>query len=158
MEPVHFYGEYDGEIELPESGVAEFKGKPHYFWLSAYRHEGPRCAEFELAPVSPEAFPLVVEQAGIWRRWELAYHGGEVPLETWPALPADRDADTRLRAFFEADHASSRKHVFRRVGTFQTSATYEEEMAGLPAKKWPVPGWYSAELQVTWSEVEYRAV
>lgn len=158
MEPVHFYGEYDGEIDLLESGVADFQGQPHYFWLAAYCRDVPRCAEFELAPVSHVAFSCVMEQAGIWRRWELAYHGGEVPLETWPALPSDRDADLRLREFFKADHARSREHTFRKLGAFQTSAKYRDEMSKLPAKKWPVPGWYSPELEVSWTAAPEYAV
>jgi hypothetical protein len=151
MERVHFYGEYDGETGLPESGVANFNGQPHYFWLVSYRQE-PYRAEFELAPVSKEAFALVLEQAGIWRRWELAYHGGEVSLETWPALASDREADEKLRRLISADQIEARQNAFVRIGAFQTSHAYTQRMAKLAGTRWPVPGWHSAELEVTWGE------
>jgi len=89
MEPVTIYWDFDGENDIPVSGVAEFQGKAHYFVLRGYEFDHPRTADFDLAPVSELVLPRILELAAIWRRWELAYHGGEVALDTWPALPIE---------------------------------------------------------------------
>jgi len=152
MEPVHFYGEFDGENDLPMSGVASFHGSPHYFSLVGYCFEVPRTAEYELSPVTEAVIPYVLELAAIWHRWELAYHAGEVPIESWPALPPDRETREQALSIIKADQVAAQDSLFIRAGTFRTSATYAQKMSSLAGKRWPVPGFYSAELEVKWSD------
>jgi hypothetical protein len=91
FESVHTVNEfYDG----PRLGVADFDGSPHVYrslWLDSddSNHE----EEFELAPISPDAFAAVIEDWEIWRRFERAFYTGEVQWSgeesDWGALPAE---------------------------------------------------------------------
>ena len=151
LEAVHYCWEMDDELELPEEGAADFGGSPHYFWFLGYRHLVPRSAYYELSPISEEAYRAIRELAAIWRRWELAYHGGDIALETWPAIPDDKERSTMLRTFLDQDRRASRPALFEARGTFNTSAQYLRKMAKFAGRKWPCPGWHSAELEVIWS-------
>jgi hypothetical protein len=76
---------YDG----PRRGIANFEGEPHLF-ESEFADIEDADDVFVLSPVSDETFRLALEKWQIWRRWERAFHAGETPMDTHPALPEDR--------------------------------------------------------------------
>jgi hypothetical protein len=127
FESVHTVNEYyDG----PRLGVADFDGRPHVYrslWLDAVDDDDD-CL-FALAPISPEAFAAVVEDWTIWRRFEHAYHHGQVQWSgedaDWGALPED---GTRHRQLAQAVEAAlvideSLRHLAR--GAFRAKGTPE---------------------------------
>jgi hypothetical protein len=82
----------------------------------------------------------------------LAYHGGEVPLESWPALPVDLEARKNAQSLVDTDQAKMRDFTFVRIGRFQTTSEYLDKANEFSGKRWPVPGWHSPDLEVEWSE------
>ncbi|MGE8453169.1 MAG: hypothetical protein ACN6OP_21660, partial [Pseudomonadales bacterium] len=64
--PVLTYFVYDGEMELPEEGVAIRSGRPHYFWL---RDPLPvlGTAVFDIVPIDQPFLEAVSEFETIWR-------------------------------------------------------------------------------------------
>ena len=85
-ERVHgILGYYDGILD----GVADFQGKPHAFVLEGDMDaEAPR---YRLKPLSADEFAHFEEYWQMWRRWEDAFHRGEVSTTSPPVLPTDRD-------------------------------------------------------------------
>jgi hypothetical protein len=81
MEQVHaVWDYYDG----PRSGVADYRNLPHYFecgWDAGNSNFGD---VFALTTLDEETFSVACEQWEIWRKWELAFHDGRVPLESHP--------------------------------------------------------------------------
>jgi len=49
-----------------------------------------------LMPLGDEAFAFALERWEIWRRYETAFHKGEVGAEHHPVLPAERDRYNEL--------------------------------------------------------------
>ena len=104
FEPVHTVTEYyDG----PRLGAADFDGVPHVYrslWLDAEDEWDDE--RFELAPLSPEAFAVVMEDWAIWRRFEDAYRAGDAQWSgdqtEWGALPEDRVRRDLLKPAVEA--------------------------------------------------------
>src|SRR5262245_46784233 len=96
---LHYFS-YDGEIDLPEEGIADVNGRPHYFWL---REEGsePRTAFFDLAPVDPDLLGWVTEVHAIWHEWDLAYHAGRVDLASHPGRAGNHPRFADLTARIE---------------------------------------------------------
>ena len=74
MEIVHAVWDF---YDSPRTGVADYRGQPHYFscqWDSAaddYSHT------YALSPIDSGTFDLVMEQWAIWRKWEFAFQAGE---------------------------------------------------------------------------------
>ena len=86
FEKVYAYWDWhDG----PLLGVADFCGQPHVF-LREFNEELDEYARFyRLAPLPPDALPLVEEAWTIWTRWLRANRAGLTGIETHPALPED---------------------------------------------------------------------
>jgi hypothetical protein len=86
---------YDG----PRQGVASFNDQPHFYDC---------CADvlgytdlFLLTPLTHTQLELVLEDWAIWRKWQLAFHSGETPEATHPALPADRARHEQLKSLLD---------------------------------------------------------
>lgn len=82
---------YDG----PRGGVADFEGRPHVYrslFVNLGRDANGQWLEdvFVLKPIDQEMLALVLEDWGIWLRWESAFKAGAAPHDSHPALPADR--------------------------------------------------------------------
>lgn len=77
---------YDG----PRSGIADFRGKPHFYYQPMEQSTGAGRDSFLLQPISDETFKLAMEDWAIWCRWERAFHSGRTTQDTHPALPQDR--------------------------------------------------------------------
>lgn len=83
---------YDG----PQGGIADFQGQPHAY-ASIFDNSTGYGPTFLLMPIDEELFRLAIEDWGIWLRWEAAFHGGQTPMETHPALPAERARHEELK-------------------------------------------------------------
>lgn len=88
---------YDG----PRCGIADFDGKPHVYESMWDDGSDNYSDVFRLSPVSDSLFSLALEKWTIWRRWETAFHCGEAPQDTHPALPADRTRHDELQQLLE---------------------------------------------------------
>lgn len=148
---IYTYFSYDGETDLPEEGVADFHGTPHYFWLRRCSTE-PNIGLFDLAPVDSELLAMVNEQQAIWHQWDLAYHAGEVELTTHPARAGNNQRYVELSTQVAQRVASLPKTENSVVGEVRATKEYVERMRPFIGQKWPAPGTHSPELEVTWRE------
>lgn len=86
---------YDGA----RGGIADFNRVPHIY-ESTFADIGDVPDDsidvFRLSPIATDLFTLALEDWAIWLRWESAFHRGETPHDTHPALPIDRDRHTEL--------------------------------------------------------------
>jgi hypothetical protein len=77
---------YDG----PVRGIAEFRGRPHYYERQ-FNAEADEWSEiYWLMPIDEETFRLAMEAWEIWKRWEAAFRDCRTTPATHPALPEDR--------------------------------------------------------------------
>jgi hypothetical protein len=84
---------YDG----PRLGIAELDGAPHIY-EAEFDHSADEYGDtYFLSPAEPELVASVLEDWEIWLRWQAAYKRGEVPHETHPALPAERERHEQLK-------------------------------------------------------------
>ena len=147
--PVLTYFVYDGEMELPEEGVAIHSGRPHYFWL---RDPLPvlGTAVFDIVPIDQPFLEAVSEFETIWREWDLAYHAGEVELSTHPGIQGNnlRFLELQEQIATQAEDLHSAAHQQR--GLVKLSERYLAEARRHGGKKWPIPGMRSAELEIVW--------
>jgi len=148
---IHTYFSYDGETGLPEEGVADFHGQPHYFWLRQSSAE-PRCGLFDLAPVDLELLEWARELEAIWHEWDPAYHAGKVELATHPVRAGSNPRYAELSAQVAQRARALHSTTSPVVGLVSTSAEYLARMRPFVGQKWPVPGTYSPELEVTWRD------
>jgi len=81
MEKVHAVWEYyDG----PRTGIADYRGHPHYFTCSWDPSSDDYSSTFALSPIKPETLALAMEQWALWREWEVAFHSGQASSESHP--------------------------------------------------------------------------
>lgn len=125
---------YDG----PRGGIADYRGQPHLF-ASEWADLANNYADtYLLSPVDPETFALAVEDWAIWRRWETAFHLGEVSQDTHPALPADRARHVELARLLAGRLAVDPVRAVRKLAEFRPRAD----------PGWSGLGW--APLEVRW--------
>ncbi len=143
------YFVYDGEIELPEEGVAICNGEPHYFWLRTPLPE-PGTAIFDVAPIDQRLLDAVTEYEAIWRKWNFSYHAGEVELSTHPLLEGNNPRYSALVEQIGTRAKALRKIAQQKRGLIELSEKYISDTHRYAGKKWPILGMRSAELEVTW--------
>jgi hypothetical protein len=81
FERVHMVWDmYDGV----RSGIATYRGSPHYFDCAFDRDNGGYTDVYELWPIDEDLLALATEQWQLYRAWERRFHSGEVPVETHP--------------------------------------------------------------------------
>jgi hypothetical protein len=150
-ERIHIYFSFDEEILLPEKGVADFQGSPHYFWLVEGLSE-PSTGVFELVPIDQEVFGLVNEVESIWHDWDAAYHAGMVGLETHPWRAGNNPRFVEMVSKIELRASALRDQAESAIGIVNASQAYLDHMRQFEGRKWPLPGAYSPVLEVTWRE------
>jgi hypothetical protein len=89
---VHDY--YDG----PRCGIAFFNGAAHWYDAVFDAAADDYSGIYALQPIDDALLALAMEDWAIWLRWHAAQQAGEVPLESHPALPADRLRHAQLTA------------------------------------------------------------
>jgi hypothetical protein len=124
---------YDG----PRLGIAEVNGIPHIY-EAEYDHNDEVFGDtYFLSPVDEELLSLILEDWGIWLRWDAAFKKDEVTVENHPALPADRER-----------HEAIKLAVGDRLRVNAKEAIYlKAEFRNLPAGK-ALDGW-----EVQWSQL-----
>jgi hypothetical protein len=71
---------YDGA----RSGLACFRGQPHYFDCELDPVDGGYTEIYRLWPIDQGLLALATEQWQIYRSWERRFHSGEESVETHP--------------------------------------------------------------------------
>jgi hypothetical protein len=150
-ERIRHYFSYDGETELPEEGVADYHGRPHYFWLRESLAER-RTGVFDLALIDSELLGWVDEAGAMWHEWDVAYHAGEVEVTTHPKIAGNNPRFVELAAQIEQRAQALRGNSTSVVGVIHTSPEYLELIRPFSGQRWPIPGLYSPVLEVTWRE------
>jgi hypothetical protein len=89
---------YDG----PRSGIANFQGRPHFYYQPLEQYGGSESNNFLVQPVDEETFRLAMEDWAIWCKWERAFLNGETTEETHPALSEDRARHEELERILSA--------------------------------------------------------
>ena len=95
---------YDG----PRNGVADFRGQPHIYLCMWDKANDDWAEEFLLEPIDAEFLEQVLNDWGIWRKWEASYHRGEVTADSHPGeseqiakiLDISKSASAKSRAKF----------------------------------------------------------
>lgn len=87
--------------DRPRSGIAFHDGD-----LVAYKSLWDIDADdysdqYGIAPIDENLLPLIEERLSIFIRWSNAFHAGETPRETHPALPADRSRYDELTSILD---------------------------------------------------------
>lgn len=99
FEPVYTVIDYwDG----PRAGVASLDGHPHAYESIFNEAEDEWDPDrFRLSAIPVDVLHLALEDWEVWRRFERAYHRGEISPEdvesNWGALPEDRDRHAELQ-------------------------------------------------------------
>ena len=110
---------YDG----PRRGIANFNGQPHLYDCVFADEKQDYSNLYRLTPVSEELFLLALEDWTIWKRWELAFHAGEVNLDSHPALPAERDRHLYLQSLLDEQLKTDTAGCLLRAGAFANAGT-----------------------------------
>jgi len=107
---------YDG----PRLGIAEFDGIPHIY-EAEFDHSNDECGDtYFLSPIGQELLALVLEDWGIWCRWDEAHKRGEAAIETHPALPHERARHEELKNLIGSRLKSDPINRSRFRGSFTT--------------------------------------
>jgi hypothetical protein len=109
-------------------GVADFRGSPHAFVLDGdFEAEAPR---YRLKPLHADEFALFLEYWHMWRRWEDAFHRGEVAGAAPAVLPADLPRHDEIEPIVKKALAVP-EHIGKVVrGDFRPAAEVIEERHG----------------------------
>ncbi len=133
---------YDG----PRGGIANYHGKPHVYSSLFDEVADDWSDTFLLQSVDEKTFRLAMEDWAIWCRWERAYHNGQTPHTTHPALPDERARHDELRVILTPKLKVDPKQAIRVRGRFEV-------------RKVPEPGVSSSsELIVFWTSLENTEV
>lgn len=116
FETVHtVFDYYDG----PRSGITDFRGKPHVYESIFDDTLDDYSDTFRLSPISDAVLRLALEDWAIWLRWETAFHRGETPRETHPALSSDRARHDELRQLLHGQLAIDPSNCFCATAEFR---------------------------------------
>jgi hypothetical protein len=136
---VHTVWDY---FDGPRSGIADYRGRPHYFEANWDDEADDYGNTFTLAPVDPETFRIAMEQWAIWRSWERSLHTGEVSKKSHPGLPGTNREYAALDALLMPRRSAAKRLLDAVQGTFRSIQT-----ADLP------PPGVMRSLEVEWRDV-----
>jgi hypothetical protein len=128
---------YDG----PRSGLADYRGRPHYYECSWNDAADDWNESYLLTPVESETLTLALEQWGIWRQWEHAHQRGEASSDTHPALSGQDSRYHELEAILKSRIDATSAASLRARGIFQPRPDQAE-----------LPKGVIVELEVEWSD------
>jgi hypothetical protein len=83
METVHAVWDF---YDSPRTGFADYCGQPHYFSCQWDIATDDYSRTYALSPIDSGTLDLVMKQWAIWRKWEFAFHAGEVLSDSHPGL------------------------------------------------------------------------
>lgn len=117
-EIVHTIDEF---YDVPRRGVADFQGMPHAYRPMWDEEADDYSAVYELSPITPAQFKLVMEAWAIWERWASAHFRNQLgPDDAHPALAIDRARYEDLRGQVDRILTIDPKAVQRAIPTFRT--------------------------------------
>ncbi|HWY30681.1 MAG TPA: hypothetical protein VNX46_08015, partial [Candidatus Acidoferrum sp.] len=126
----------------PRGGIADYHGKP-YLYSSFWDEATDDWSDtFLLQPVDEETFRLAMEDWAIWCRWERAYHSGQTPHATHPALPDERARHDEISMVLTPKLQVDPKKAIRVRGRFEVRTPAQPGVTS------------SSELVVIWSSHE----
>ena len=138
VEPVYsIWDYYDGIL----SGVAGYRGSPHYFERDWSKEQQAELSTFTLIPIAESELVEVVTRERIYREWEAKFHQGEVDEDTHPGAEGQAASYFELQRTFKARSLEAPL----RVSTPEFSA-----VPGQAAR----PKGVMARLHVTWHDGE----
>jgi len=126
---------YDGV----RSGVALYRGEPHYFDCEFDREIGDYTDVFRLWPIGANLLQLAIEQWQIYRAWERRFHSGELTVETHPGHRGQNARYDEIKDHIEAFLESLGEPAHRVTAKF-------EAREGQPE----LPHGCLSEMEVAW--------
>jgi hypothetical protein len=136
VEPVYsVWNYYDGI----QSGVAGYRGSPHYFERDWSEEKQADLSTFTLIPITDNELAEVVERERIFREWEAKFHQGKVDVDTHPGAEGQSSSFFELQRTFKA--RASQAPLRLSTPEFTVLPGQEERPKGLMAR-----------LQVAWHD------
>ena len=105
---------YDG----PRQGIANYQGQPHFYDCIFGGLKQDYSNFYRLTPVSHELLVLALEDWGIWKRWERAFHTGQAGRGSRPALPSERDRHLQIQSLLDGRLKTDIERCIARTGAF----------------------------------------
>jgi hypothetical protein len=127
----------------PRSGVAEFFGQPHRYQCKFDEKLDDWSESFLLTPISSDILALELEQWALWRKWELAFHRGDVPQNSHPGLGGTDARYDELKSIIKDRSAEESPATWRAKGLFRARPSQPETPMGV-----------MRELEVEWTDAE----
>jgi hypothetical protein len=87
FDAVHTVWDY---FDGPRTGLADYRGLPHYFVCKFDTAADDYSDLFTLALVDDETLALALKQWAIWREWEVAFHTGAVTQGSHPGIKGNK--------------------------------------------------------------------
>ncbi len=98
---------YDG----PRSGIANVNGQPHYYDCEWSDEQDDFANTFLVVPVDEEKLAIALKDWESWRKWEFAFHRGELDLSTHPVnvtgVPSHASFEAEFRSKIDVLRANS---------------------------------------------------
>jgi hypothetical protein len=129
---------YDGV----RSGVALYRGEPHYFDCEFDKDAGEYSDVFNLWPMKRDLVKQALEQWKIYRAWELQFHSGQETLETHPGNRGQNARYDEIEGQIDGFLNTLGDPAHRVAGQFEA----KQDQADLPAG-------CLREMEVTWREI-----
>jgi hypothetical protein len=107
-------------FDIPRSGVANFRGSPHFYDCIFDEEADSYSLVYVLTPIGEEAFEAAKENWEIVLRYCAAVNSGKVAPETLPALPEERTRHQETKQIIQESIASNHTRSVRAKGTFDS--------------------------------------
>jgi hypothetical protein len=127
----------------PRSGVADFFGQPHRYQCRFDEKLDDWTESFILTPISSDTLALELEQWEIWRKWEVAFHRGDVPQSSHPGFGGQNARYDELTRNIKDRSAAESPATWRAKGLFRARPGQPEMPLGV-----------LRELEVEWTDAE----
>ena len=115
--------------DRPRSGIAEFRGVPHFFECEFDTVADEFSDIHTLRPVDQETISLAYEKDRITKAWWAAHRRGEVPFSSKPDLPGQNARHAELETTIKARISRLSPPIARAHGTFRIEPNHPQEIA-----------------------------
>jgi hypothetical protein len=128
-------------FDAPRSGIALVEEQPCYFRCDWDEERDDYASSYRVYAIDQETLILALEQHGIFRLWERAFHAGEVSLATHPANEGAHQRFAELDSILRA-----------RLKTARLVGRYTVEFVVRTGQEGSRPG-VMRELDASWQPV-----
>ncbi|GEM_PF-597276 len=153
FEPVHTVWDY---FDGPRTGLADYRGRPHYFVCDFDTAADDYSDVFTLALVDDETFALALKQWALWREWETAFHAGVVTRDSHPGIKGNNSTYDAYRSELQDRLAKAARLPHTLRATFRASPGAPQTPKGMMRTlevSWQDMVPFKSEAQ---AEVEFR--